>query len=475
MYAVLQDIYRRYIPSPEKIVCILFATYLTLLFFSRFSLNFDQDEIEAVHTSWKMWRGGEPFKDFFQHHHLLLHYLLTPLFYIFGESFALVQAARAIIFCNFLGICAVTYALGTRIFGSWSALSGTILYATMWLVFKSLEIRPDNPQVLFGLIALFFMYQHEESKKLSKLVLSALAWSVSFMFLQKAIFLGVFMGFSLLSQVYRRKMSVMHLLLFAVVAVAPFAVYCLYLYSVDALEVYITLNWLLNILHSGKFSSRYALSMIGMHERLLCVFYVLGLCYGLTTPQQKSLGLASLWLLFVASFLVKFAYFQYYIPAFPLMGLIAGHAVYSLFKEKPSMLMLFLTVVMIGPLVGATVNIAKLFVQNNDQHEKMKYVLRMTQPDEYVYDGKSFFNLFRSDIDYFWFEARTDHTKSDLIPVLQDLTGRTYDCYAALKKYRPRVISSYYIHMNHPFIYNNYIPSPLYDDVYLYKGDTRDE
>lgn len=475
IFSMLENFRKRIAYNPEQIVWMLFGIFLTILFFSRFSVNFDQDEIEAVHTAWKIWQGSEPFRDFFQHHHLLLHYLLTPLFFIFGESFTALQAARALIFFNFLGICAVTYALGKKIFGSFSALSGTILYATMWLVYKSLEIRPDNPQVLFGLLALFFMYGYFDSKKINYLLFSALSFGIAFLFLQKAIFFGAFIGCYFLYQVYYKRMPFTHIILFSVVAALPFGIYCVHLYNVGAFDMYIKFNWLMNMLHPGKFSSLYALSMIGMHERLVCAFYVLGLCYFLHTSYQKSLALASVWLLFVASCVVKFAYFQYFIPTFPLMGLIAGHAVYSVFKEKHAMLVLFLTVLMVGPIIGATVNIAKLLLRTNEQHEHMKYILHHTQSGDYVYDGKSHFNLFRPDIDFFWFEARTDHSKSDLITLLKDLTGRTYDCYTAIEQYRPRLISNYYLDMNHPFIKNNYVPSLVFDDLYLYKDDKKNE
>jgi len=463
---------REYIEqNAEHVLRMLFGVFLVLLFLSRFSVNFDQDEIEAVHTAWKIWQGGEPFRDFFQHHHLLLHYLLTPLFFVLGESFALLHVARALMFFNFLGICTVTYALGKKIFGSLSALAGTILYVTMWLVYKSLEIRPDNPQVLFGLCALLYMYSYFERKKISYLLLSALSLSIAFLFLQKAIFLGFFIGCYFLYQVYCKKMPLTHVAIFYFFAILPFLVYCIYLYSVGALDMYIKFNWLMNLLHPGKFNALYALSMIGMHERLICVFYVLGLCYFLVTPYQKSIALVSLWFLVIASCIVKFSYFQYYIQAFPLMGLIAGHAVYILLKKKQSIFLLFFIVVMLGPSIGATVNVAKLLLRTNEQHERMKYVLRITQSGDYVYDGKSYFNLFRPDIDFFWFEARTNHSKSDLITLLKDLTGRTYDCYTAIEQHRPRLISNYYLDMNHPCIKNNYVASPFFNDIYLYKHE----
>lgn len=469
-FLIFENLRRKIAYQPERVLKILFGFFLTILFFSRFSVNFDQDEIEAVHTAWKIWQGAEPFRDFFQHHHLLFHYLLTPLFFVFGESFALLQVARAFIFFNFLGICTITYLLGKKIFGSFAALNGTILYATMWLVYKSLEIRPDNPQVLFGLCALFCMYIYFDTKKINILILSALSLSSAFLFLQKAIFLGLFIGCYFLYQAYNKKIPFSHVFLFGCIATLPFFFYCIYLYHVGAFDAYFKLNWLMNILHPGKFNSLYALSMIGMHERLLCAFYVLGLCYFVKTPYQKSIAIASIWLLFVASCIVKFAYFQYYLPAFPLMSLLAGQAIYKIFYEKQYMLLPFFAVIMFGPLIAATVNVGKLFLRTNEQHEKIKYVLRATKSGDYVYDGKSHFNLFRPDIDFFWFEARTNHEKSDLITLLQDLTGRTYNGYEALAKYRPKLISNYYLDMNCPFIKNNYIQSPVYEDLYLYRG-----
>jgi hypothetical protein len=47
---------------------------------------FDHDELEAVHTAWKMWTGERIYIDFFQHHHPLFYRLLIPVLDLFGAK-----------------------------------------------------------------------------------------------------------------------------------------------------------------------------------------------------------------------------------------------------------------------------------------------------------------------------------------------------------------------------------------------------
>ena len=69
--------------SPKKISTVIIGLYLifcaTLLYWVViFSGSGDGDTLEHVHTSWLVWHGKIPYKDFFQHHNPLLWYIGAP-------------------------------------------------------------------------------------------------------------------------------------------------------------------------------------------------------------------------------------------------------------------------------------------------------------------------------------------------------------------------------------------------------------
>ena len=223
-------------------------------------------------------------------------------------------------------------------------------------------------------------------------------------------------------------------------------------------------------MHSERFYPPFTLNIL-FASQLLCVFYVLGIFYYLKTRYQKQVAFLSIGILVAAIFIVKFSFAQYYAPAIPLMALIAGYALYQVLEGHLAKILLLLLTLSASPFISYSYTIAKMIIKKtkNEQHEKINYVLSITNPNDYVYDGKSFFNVFRHDIDYFWFEARMNHEKSALAPLLEKLINHTYDLYGAIDRFKPKIISTYYINRNHPIIKQSYRQSDNYEDLLIRK------
>ncbi|MEP5069019.1 MAG: glycosyltransferase family 39 protein, partial [Crocinitomicaceae bacterium] len=120
--------------------------------------DFDHDEFEAVHTAWKILTGEVIYIDFFQHHHPFFYYLIIPFIKLIGEKALTLLILRLFIFSFFLGILRISYLLIKDIFDSnriaWLAI--LLLVSTSMFSQKVIEIRPDVPQVFFGLLAILF-------------------------------------------------------------------------------------------------------------------------------------------------------------------------------------------------------------------------------------------------------------------------------------------------------------------------------
>lgn len=437
---------------------------------------FDQDEIEAVHTAWKVIHDGEIYRDFFQHHHPFLYYLLVPVIKLFGEVYHTLLIIRMMVFFQYFLIGLITYLLAKKLFNVETAMLSVYLLLTAMIFTKLLQIRPDGPQVLCGMISLLFLFsffeQQHKPKRWMQLMMSALSLSLSFLFLQKAIFLITAIACIMLMQLYYRKVSVFDCVAFAVTFVLPITAYFSYVWFVGAWDFYFKFNWLLNAMHTGRFLPFHTLQLLAASQ-LLCAFYVLGFFYYLETYHQKIIGWCSLWLLCAAIIIAKFSYAQYYAPAIPLMAMIAGYALYKMCLGNTYKMLIIIFALSWGSIIGNGYQIVKMAVKgiNREPHEKINFVLNNTPKGSSVYDGKSFFNLFRHDVDFFWFEARMNHDKSDLIPIYEKMTGNKYDVLAAVEKHMPSIISNYYVNLNNQIIVNSYGQSEEFNDFLIRKKE----
>jgi hypothetical protein len=431
---------------------------------------FDQDEIEAVHTAWKIIHDGEIYLDFFQHHHPFFYYLLVPIIKLFGELYHSLLIIRMLIFLNYFLIGFITFLLAKYLFNKASAFLSVFLLLTAMIFTKLLQIRPDDLQVLCSMISLLFLFyffdERVRGKRLFYLVASALFLSFAFLFLQKAIFLIAVFAAIFLFQLCKQEISFLECIFFAVIFSVPIMVYFSYVWAVGAWDFYYKFNWLLNAMHTGRFLPFYTLQLLATSQ-MLCAFYPIGLLYYLETNYQKIIGAVSIWLLFAAICIAKFSYAQYYAPAIPLMAMIAAVAIFRIVEGNTGKMLCIIFALSWSSIIGNGYQVVKMVVKgiNREPHEKIKFVLNNSPEGSYVYDGKSFFNLFRHDVDFFWFEARVNHEKSDLIPIYEKLTGRKYDVHQAIEKYKPIIISNYYVDEKYPEIAKRYFHSKDFIDL----------
>ncbi len=105
-------------------------------------------------------------------------------------------------------------------------------------------------------------------------------------------------------------------------------------------------------------------------------------------------------MLFSQLLLVRLPNLQYWMPLLPLAALFAGHAMTQLLGRRPTIVAALLAASATTPAVV----LAILGQPTNWGHlEEIGYVLPVAAPSDTVYDGNAAFNVFREDIDYFWF------------------------------------------------------------------------
>ena len=437
------------------IVLLLFVLGLSL------TTRFDRDEIESIHTSWKILHGEKIYVDFFQHHHPLLYYFLVPLVGLLGEHTTTLVAARLVIFLLFILILAVTYHLAQRIFNCQIATSSLILLlSTLIFSYKGIEVRPDIPQILFGLFAFALLFEHIDKKQRNYLWLSAISLAISFLFLQKSVILIFVLIVLFLISLIQKKINPYELTIYWIIFLLCLIPYLIYLIFSSSLSSYYFFNWILNVKFIARFYAFSTLANSYQNNTLNWSFYILGLLFTLKRFSEKLLGIASLVLLFLIIAGRKHHY-HYFVILFPFVSVIAANALHTLFKNK-KVISSILILLIISPIYQYSKSFSE--TTRNQQVQKINYVLSITDSNDYVYDGRNSFNLFRKDIDFFWYSLNPGYGLS----TYQSIHNYNYNIYEKISQYQPKVISTYLLKdLQTDVITSHYRQSQDYDDLLI--------
>lgn len=445
-----------------RLLWVLFFVLLSVVVLNSLNRWFDHDEFGSIHTSWKILQGEEIYVDFFHHKHPFFYYLLTPVIAVLGENTTTIVAIRVLVFILLLLILFVTHNLSVKVFNKETGIISLILLSTTYIFFtKTIEIRPDVPQTLFGLLSILLLLTFFGNRSLKCLILSSLFSGISFLFLQKTLFLIVLIGGLLLIGVYKRNIYSRDFLLYLSVFFLTIAPYYLYLFYTDSLHHYFVFNWTLNarFLHEPipfkKLQTNFTLNLI------LWFFYLAGLIFFMKTPDQRRTAFLSLGLL-VSGFFVGAPNTQNFMMSMPLIAAISAYTIYSIFQNSKNLLAVMLVLSIVVPAFYL-LKLTKF--TNAAQLKKVDYVLSITEPEDFVYDGTIQFNVFREDIDFFWFNMDPHHGG---LVTYQTMTSYDYNIYAMIDRFKPKVISNYYIeNMHDDRIARHYVKSDVYDDIFI--------
>jgi 4-amino-4-deoxy-L-arabinose transferase-like glycosyltransferase len=445
-----------------RLLWVLFGALLAVIMLNSLNRWFDHDEFESIHTSWKILQGGEIYVDFFQHHHPLFYYLLSPVIAIVGENTATVVAIRVMMFFMLLLIFIVAYHLSKKVFNKETAIISLLLLSTSLIfITNAIEIRPDVPQTLFGLLSILLLFAFFENRSRKCLASSSFFLGISFLFLQKTLFLILLIGGLLLIEVYKRDIFNRDVLFYLSIFLLTLAPYYLYLFYTDSLHSYFIFNWTLNASLLYSFLPTDIILSSVVLNLMLWAFYLTGLLLFMKTPNQRRFAFFSLGLL-VPSFFIRAPFPQTFMMAVPLIAAISAYAMHSIFQKNKNVLALL---VVLSISYSAHYLVTKTSNANGGQLRKIDYVLSTADTEDFVYDGDIQFNVFREDIDFFWFSVKPG---TDALATYQTMTRYDYNIYELIDKFKPKVISNYYIkNMNDERIAKHYVQSDLYEDLYI--------
>jgi len=424
---------------------------------------FDRDELEVVHTTWKIFNGEEIYVDFFQHHHPLLYYLLIPTLVFFGETTNAVIAIRIIFFCLLIGILFTTYLLTTKLYSNneVSNISLVLLLTNFIFTTNAIELRPDVPQLLFSLISVLYLVFYIECKSFKYLVSSSCALGIAFLFLQKALFLILTIFILLLYKAYKNQILYRDVVVYITCFCLTCAPYLFYLFANNLLSAYFTFNWILNIKFSDRSFPTFTLISTYKVNTFLWAYCVLGLLFFSKTLNQRIISFIFITLFFFLIVIQK-SHQQYFMVLVPFAAAVAAQVIWSLAEGRSQRILAIVLLAIVYPCYSIIAGTSQL--SNTAQLEKIKYVTSITSPKDFVYDGNIEFNVFRKDINFFWFSL----DQNDALATYKSMTSYDYNVYELIERFKPKVISNNFIeNLSDRRIANFYQQSPHYDDLYI--------
>jgi len=206
-------------------------------------LKANGDNVEHLHTSWMVWMGYMPYKDFFQHHNPLTWYLSAPLVAYLIDDFSIYSIFNIISMSMLYGIAYYQAKLlfldnSNKIASLFLAALLVSAYSLLW----STDYRPDTFMFLFFYMGLYYLFVYLKKENDKFLIISFLSFFISFMFTQKVLMHLIIPGLAVIYWLLIGKMKFSHFVKACTIPLILLACFVGYLYHHDALKVY----WLSN-------------------------------------------------------------------------------------------------------------------------------------------------------------------------------------------------------------------------------------
>jgi hypothetical protein len=232
-----------------KLLGIALSLIVVLAFlYNSFTRYLNIDEREHLYSSYMIYNGYEPYRDFFQHHHPLLWYLFAPFLTWLKNSPEIWYVLRGLgVIINF-GILYFIYKIAFFVgLSKKEALFSSLLYILFEAVWRGgIEFRPDNLALLCFIAGIYYFFRYVKDNNFKRLIVSYILFLLSFMAMQKIV-LSLFVMGNIILFLPRDNKNISLEIWCLVVPLYGILGYVAYLYHIEALKDYFELNWILNL------------------------------------------------------------------------------------------------------------------------------------------------------------------------------------------------------------------------------------
>lgn len=397
----------------------------------------DGDTLEHVHSSWLVWQGKIPYKDFFQHHNPLLWYLGAPFVGMYEYSLRAVDAVNMLTVTFYLVMLLYVYRMHRNFLSG--RCGGLIAAAFCALPQESLynkDFKPDNFMAAALVVGIYYLCKYVKTKQLFWLIISYFSFFLSFMFTQKAALVLIGIGFIVLWLLYTKEMRWKDCCSATVIPLLLLSAFIAFLYHEDILTMYVKANFELNShIPDVFYTRRFIYPSFEMSVPLLLAVVSLGCCVYGGNIYVKIIGAV-----FIMEYLIRFYYFTPFVYYFAFLhvvsSILAGVAAASMIKKKKWVVWIFIAYFAVLGGVYAHIYSRRITVGDDYKYGASGFVLRLTNRCDYVVNGYRIgYNLFNKDIDFVW-------NLLGQIDVIAATVGirPTADLETLIRRYRPKII-----------------------------------
>lgn len=155
---------------------------------SGYFYQFDNDEVFHVNLLYQIARGAHPFTSFFTIYTPVFHWILLPVYYVFGPTFSTFYALRVLMIILFFSRIALSVRLLFGVFGKEVAWVFVLLILLDPLtVFSGMQIRPDNLMFTTVLIGYVLLERALRTKKNTHFFWSGMLFGLAVIVLIKSL------------------------------------------------------------------------------------------------------------------------------------------------------------------------------------------------------------------------------------------------------------------------------------------------
>ncbi len=438
----------------EKQLCQKFATFtekkllcLSSLFLLGFGMliiykaavdyGFVWDQTEHLHAAYLVSIGQVPYKDFFEHHHPLLWYLLAPAMQWFYPSIKVVYFARFLALGFFAGCLWLLFVITDKfLFNRRSAVFTLLCLMSVPELWNDIfNLRPDILMLLsvLGGSAFFFVYLRNQS--VIYLILSYILQIVAFLFLQKAALTILGFGIANLWLLLQKKCSWRDFIIAFAIALIPLLSFFGWIDHENIWSEYWWYNYLLNSLIPFFYNG-----YCDAPQTTVCFlwFGICGVGYFFYKKHGKLNNFSLVWLWCTITTLGATISFmphaQYLYPIFIFMAPYWGNLVADIFITSRKYIVLMLCIILsMWALIPSPV--ARQAMQK--YVNMMSFIIENFSPTEEV-AVLSFppSNIYQPDAHYYWFGFK-DVAEID---VLFNPANKDFDFNQLIMAKKPRYI-----------------------------------
>lgn len=362
------------------------------------------DDIEHMHSTWLVYTGQVPYLDFFQHHNPLMWYLFAPLAGYLAYDIFLFDVVRVISTLVMFGSLFVSGLIIRRFMSqSWyAAIIGIAAIFPSYVTFSGEDFRPDNYMVLTFMLGIYYLLAYLENKQTKNLVISFLSLFISFLFMQKVIFLLVFVGAVVIYQLYAKNIEIKDFAQALILPLIGSIIFLSWLLYHNMFEQYWLANYIFNLYIPDVYG--------GLVEKTKVEFYVVSAMAFVSWGYFLYKGntcVRIICLLWIAEAVQRFFYFSldrhYYYQLQILNGIMVGAFAGKMINRWNWTAYIFAALSLLGMYAFCSYCAEKKLPPNYFRYVTPRYVIEQTNRCDAVLNGYGLtYGIFTKDITYYW-------------------------------------------------------------------------